>query len=91
MVRSNLVVAMALLVLLPAMSSSAQTEPPPDASRLRMRIGPLTINPRIGLTNLGFDQNVFNEPQIYYRSIADQWETFLMQGTTITGGIEGRF
>ena len=62
MVRSNLVVAIALLVLLPAMPSSAQTEPPPDASRLRMRIGPLTINPRIGLTNLGFDQNVFNEP-----------------------------
>ena len=37
-------------------------EPPPDASRLRLRIGPLTINPSIGLTNLGFDSNVFNAP-----------------------------
>jgi TonB-dependent receptor len=36
-------------------------------------------------------QNIFNEPQRYYRSIPDQMETFLMQGTTITGGIEGRF
>jgi len=35
--------------------------------------------------------NLFNEPQIYYRGIADQLETFLMQGTTVTAGIEGRF
>ena len=35
--------------------------------------------------------NLFNEPQIYYRSVRDQLETFLIQGTTITGGIEGRF
>jgi hypothetical protein len=35
--------------------------------------------------------NIFNEPQIYYRSIPDQLETFLIQGTTITAGIEGRF
>ena len=35
--------------------------------------------------------NLFNEPQIYYRSIPDQLETFLIQGTTITAGLEGRF
>jgi len=35
--------------------------------------------------------NLFNAPQIYYRGNRDQMETFLMQGTTITGGIEGRF
>ena len=35
--------------------------------------------------------NLFNEPQIYYRGVADQLETFLVQGTTITAGIEGRF
>ena len=35
--------------------------------------------------------NLFNEPQIYYRGIPDQLETFLVQGTTITAGIEGRF
>ncbi len=36
-------------------------------------------------------QNVFNEPQIYYRGVRDQLETFLVNGTTITAGIEGRF
>ncbi|MEN9631623.1 MAG: hypothetical protein RL077_27 [Verrucomicrobiota bacterium] len=35
--------------------------------------------------------NLFNAPQIYYRSVPDQMETFLMQGTTITMGLEGRF
>lgn len=36
-------------------------------------------------------QNLFNEPQRYYRGVADQLQTFLVNGTTITGGIEGRF
>jgi TonB-dependent receptor len=36
-------------------------------------------------------QNVFNEPQRYYRSIPDQMETFLIQGTTLTLSFEGRF
>ncbi len=35
--------------------------------------------------------NIFNEPQRYYRSIPDQMETFLIQGTTMTAGIEARF
>jgi TonB-dependent receptor len=35
--------------------------------------------------------NIFNEPQRYYRSIPDLMETFLIQGTTMTAGIEGRF
>lgn len=40
--------------------------------------------------NLGI-QNMFNEPQFYYRSIPDQVETVLINGTTMTAGIEGRF
>ena len=52
-----------LLAVLGVTPASAQTEPPPpEPSRLRLRIGQLTINPTIGLTNIGFDQNVFNEP-----------------------------
>ena len=51
---------------------------------MRYQLRPnLTVN--VGVANL------FNEPQIYYRSIPDQMETFLMQGTTMTAGIEGRF
>ena len=48
-----------------------------------------TIRPSVTL-NFGV-QNLFNEPQIYYRSVRDQLETFLVNGTTITAGIEGRF
>jgi TonB-dependent receptor len=35
--------------------------------------------------------NLFNEPQRYFRGIDSQMETFLIQGTTITAGLEGRF
>ena len=41
---------------------TAQTEGPPDTSKARVRIGPLYLNPTISLTNLGRDNNVFNEP-----------------------------
>ena len=40
--------------------------------------------------NLGV-ANLFNEPQVYYRGVPDQMETFLVNGTTMTAGIEGRF
>jgi len=51
---------------------------------MRYEIRPnLTVN--LGVANL------FNEPQVYYRGIPDQMETFLVNGTTMTAGIEGRF
>lgn len=46
--------------------------------------------PRNMTVNLGV-QNLFNEPQRYYRGIPDQMETFLIQGTTLTLSLEGRF
>src|SRR3954466_2939518 len=62
--RSFLVLpAMAFALLLRATPALAQLEPPPpETSRFRVRIGPLTINPSIGLTNIGYDNNVFNTP-----------------------------
>jgi hypothetical protein len=36
---------------------------PPDPASVRVRIGPLSMNPTISLTNLGVDRNVFNEPE----------------------------
>jgi TonB-dependent receptor len=47
------------------------------------------LRPTLSLT-LGV-ANLFNEPMVYFRSVRDQLETFLMQGTTMTAGIEGRF
>jgi hypothetical protein len=33
----------------------------PDPATIRVRMGPLWMNPSIGISNLGIDQNVFNE------------------------------
>ena len=34
----------------------------PDLTKVRTHIGPLWMNPSLALTNLGVDDNVFNEP-----------------------------
>jgi hypothetical protein len=55
----------ASLCLLVASPALAQTDPTggPDPATVRVRLGPLWLNPTIELTNLGVDTNVFNEPQ----------------------------
>lgn len=35
--------------------------------------------------------NLFNEPQRLYRGIPDQMPTTIINGTTITFGVDGRF
>jgi hypothetical protein len=46
-----------------AVPASAQPlEGGPDPAKVRVRIGPLWMNPTVSLTNLGVDQNVFNDP-----------------------------
>jgi hypothetical protein len=56
----------ALVAVLYALPASAQTggtgEGGPDPAVVRVRIGPLWMNPTLALTNLGIDQNVFNDP-----------------------------
>jgi hypothetical protein len=42
-------------------ATPAQAVPAVDASEARLRFGPLALQPRIGLTNVGVDTNVFNE------------------------------
>jgi len=50
------------LCLLSVSRASAQvTTGEPDPANVRVRIGPLYLNPTIALTNLGIDTNVFNE------------------------------
>jgi hypothetical protein len=53
------------LCLLLASPAAAQTDPTggPDPATVRVRLGPLWLNPTIELANLGVDTNVFNEPQ----------------------------
>jgi len=46
-----------------AVPTSAQPiEGGPDPAKVRVRIGPLWMNPTVSVTNFGIDQNVFNEP-----------------------------
>ena len=53
-----------LFLLLAACATPAWAqEGGPDVSAVKVRIGPLLLNPTISLTNLGVDRNVFNEPE----------------------------
>jgi hypothetical protein len=56
--KLNALVVLLLLCLVPA-AADAQ---PPDS--VRMRIGPLFVNPTIALSNAGVDTNVFNDATI---------------------------
>lgn len=50
-------------MLLTAVFSAAQEMPrPPDVDRVRVRAGPVLINPTLAVPNAGIDTNVFNEP-----------------------------
>jgi hypothetical protein len=54
-----LVCALAVLRGAPAL---AQGDGGPDPANVRVRIGPLMMNPTISITNIGIDHNVFNDP-----------------------------
>jgi len=63
MTRRSAAIAAAMLVasLVHATIAAAQmTEP--DASKARVRVGPVLFNPTVELSNVGIDTNVFNEP-----------------------------
>jgi hypothetical protein len=52
------------IALLVAPASFAQTTPDggPDPSTVRIRLGPLWLNPTVSMPNIGIDTNVFNDP-----------------------------
>src|SRR5438477_6424410 len=52
------------IALLVAPASFAQTtgDGGPDPSVVRVRIGPLLMNPTVSMPNIGIDTNVFNDP-----------------------------
>jgi hypothetical protein len=55
--------SLVILFSIVAPAAFAQTAPgEPDPSKVRVRIGPLWMNPTLALTNAGVDTNVFNEP-----------------------------
>ena len=61
MLRKTLIALSAAAAMLrgaPALGQDAG----PDPNNVRVRIGPLMMNPTISLSNLGVDHNVFNDP-----------------------------
>ena len=79
-----------------ASAASAQTggDGAPDPSKVRVRIGPLWMNPTIALTNLGVDTNVFNSPagqeqKDFTATVTPQTDLWLRMGRTwLTGTIK---
>jgi hypothetical protein len=60
MIRRRLLLLVWLAAPAPLLAQQPTTgEPPQD---VRFRFGPLYMNPRLALTDLGIDTNVFNEP-----------------------------
>jgi len=56
------VVAALLGLSISAAARAQGTMAPPDVTRMRMRLGPVYLDPAIALTNAGVDTNVFNVP-----------------------------
>ena len=90
--RQSLVVA---AVLFAAVSrAAAQTsDGGPDPTKVRVRLGPLWLNPTIALTNLGVDNNVFNDPtdprKDVTATVTPQTDAWLRMGRTwVTGTVK---
>lgn len=61
--RHTICAALMLIGLFRPSAARAQGEiGAPDPAKVRVRIGALMLNPMIGISNLGVDQNVFNDP-----------------------------
>jgi hypothetical protein len=60
--RIGALVAFVIMMRVTPILAQAAADGGPDPARVRVRIGPLLMNPTIALTNLGIDQNVFNDP-----------------------------
>ena len=61
-VRYTFLAAVAALALVDVTPALAQGDGGPDTSQVKVRLGPLMMNPTISIGNIGIDQNVFNDP-----------------------------
>jgi putative beta-barrel porin BBP2 len=82
------------LIVAPRVTAQVLPVGEPDPAKVRLRIGPLWVNPTIQLTNLGVDTNVFNaatdeSPQQDFTLTAEpRADLWLRMGRTwITGNI----
>jgi len=94
LVKHQIVAALAVTLLV-APASSAQTtgDGGPDPSTVRVRIGPLWLNPSISLPNIGIDTNVFNDPanltprRDFTVTVSPKTDLWLRMGRTWLSGL----
>jgi hypothetical protein len=91
--RRQLLAAIALPVLLSAPALAQTTDDGgPDPATIRVRIGPLWMNPTIALPNVGVDTNVFNDPperepkQDFTMTVSPKADLWLRMGRTWLSG-----
>jgi hypothetical protein len=86
-----------VVLMLAAPLARAQTAETggPDPAKVRVRIGPLSLNPTFGLTNAGIDTNIFNEPdqlapkRDFTMTVTPATDLWLRLGVTwLTGNIK---
>jgi hypothetical protein len=81
------------LLLAPASSAQTPEDGGPDPSLVRVRIGPLWMNPTISMPNVGIDTNVFNEPpnltpkRDFTITVSPKTELWLRMGRTWLSGL----
>jgi hypothetical protein len=86
--RHRLVLVVALAAALRVTPAVAQGtgDGAPDPAKVRVRIGPLLMNPTVSLTNIGIDRNVFNEAENPKRdftfTVVPQTDVWLRMGRT---------
>jgi len=87
--RKTLPAVLILLAFLRAAPALAQTsDGGPDLSAVRVRFGPLMLNPTISLNNIGVDHNVFNDPpdkdpkEDFTLTVTPQCDFWLRMGPT---------
>jgi hypothetical protein len=94
--HTRLITVLAFAALAGSAPALAQTpDGGPDPSKVRLRIGPLSLNPTIALSNIGVDQNVFNDPvdqnpkQDFTFTVTPTTDLWLHMGRTwVTGNIK---
>jgi hypothetical protein len=85
----------ALVILLCAGTAYGQIPTEPDPATVRVRMGPLWLNPTLSLTNAGIDTNVFNEFEAdqpkrdFTLTVSPQTDLWLRMGRTwVIGNIK---
>ena len=85
----------AILTLLFASTAHGQIPGEPNPSSVRVRIGPLWLNPTLALTNAGIDTNVFNDSDAdepnrdFTMTVSPQTDLWLRMGRTwLTGNVK---